>query len=108
MKRLLRYGIQQINLALHFRTLGWKPSHSQNAKLFSSVESAGYDEMLKHDFFKESVLDDVEGAGYAVGFYFWEQLAREHGRDFEGRLAILERSDRGNSIERTGCQRRLG
>lgn len=64
--------------------------------------------MLKHDFFRESVLDDVEGAGYAVGFYFWERLAREHGRDlpkrfvqsllnakpqdpnFKGHLAILE------------------
>ena len=42
--------------------------------------------MLKHDFFKESVLDDVEGAGYAVGFYFWERLAREHGRDLPKRF----------------------
>ena len=55
---------------------------------------AGYDEMLKHDFFKESILGSVRNAGYAVAFHFWEQLAQQHGRDLPKRfLQSLAKAD---------------
>ena len=112
LERLLRYGIRHIDLTWHFRTTNWenirasgktrplRPSSPPRktppptARLFRDIRMAGYDEMLKHDFFKESILGSVRNAGYAVAFHFWEQLAQQHGRDLPKRfLQSLAKAD---------------
>lgn len=112
LERLLRYGIRHIDFTWHFRTTNWEniradrknrlPRQSlarrktplPTARLFQDIQQAGYEEMLQHGFFKESILGSVRTAGYAVAFHFWEQLARQHGRDLPKRfLQSLAKAD---------------
>ena len=112
LERLLRYGIRRIDFTWHFRTTNWEniranwknrlPRQSlarrktppPTARLFQDIQQAGYEEMLQHVFFKESILGSVRAAGYAVAFHFWEQLAQRHGRDLPKRfLQSLAKAD---------------
>ena len=112
LERLLRYGIQHINFTWHFRTTNWEniranrknrlPRQSlarrktppPSDSIFQNIQQAGYEEMLQHDFFQESILASVRMAGYPVAFHFWEQLAQQHGRDLPKRfLQSLAKAD---------------